>query len=107
MSDSKHTPGPWRVESAIGENNELCFHEILAAGEACPLASTWAVPHIGNANLIASAPDLLAGLHGIDGYIRHARHCHSADGGRKCDCGMPEALKGARAAIAKAEGRPQ
>ena len=89
---SKHTPGPWVVESLVDG------HDIHAPESGCFVATTsdpemvWgAVTRKGDAHLIAAAPMLLAALELIEsakdrGFgIDYARGC-------------------ARAAIAKAKG---
>jgi len=43
MSEHKHTPAPWHVTHAIGEDDKICFHEIKRS-DGFTIASTWGMP---------------------------------------------------------------
>lgn len=92
---SKHTPGPWGNHKWNSEE-----HQISALGGTVALINH-DHSHISdeaadaNARLIAAAPDLLAALHrAVNHLIMDGVSCDDA----------PQALRQARAAIAKAEG---
>lgn len=90
---SAHTPGPWKAEYSEGDEWEVL------AGANLPIAyiSGWAGRSAKvNARLIAAAPDLLAALAGI---IEIGKRDMTNP---KYDAYFEEA----RAAIAKAEGKP-
>lgn len=58
------TPGPWFFEGRRGLNNELCHYAIGPKQEngkpyKPTVASTWAVANLGNARVLAAAPELL------------------------------------------------
>lgn len=90
MTGFKGTPGPWAVrESSLGvsvvcPNGEVVFHE-----------SDKRMPGVmGDAHLIAAAPELLEALDELaNGYA-----------GNRWDVGLMLRLEKARAAIAKALG---
>lgn len=99
-----HTPGPWEVI----ETDHICY--VKAAGIWHPnefLATVhqgfdFMLPVAANADLIASAPDLLAACR----LMLEARD--SDDGGPMnpvIQIMVDESIKSMRAAIAKAEGR--
>jgi hypothetical protein len=88
MSETKHTPGPWRYEPGTKTIRAVPSNYWLATMDS------WdgAVDNNANARLIAAAPDLLAALQAL------------AD---KCVPGCTpyaKELPAARAAIRKAEG---
>lgn len=118
MGESKHTPGPWRLDHAArgagfsvvaaspkraGGGNRIC---------TCRPASYSPEAHDeaeANARLIAAAPDLLEELKNLlAAYEQPDRQlcCH---GGQDCGCRgatvHSQAQHYARAAIAKAEGK--
>jgi len=92
MSESKHTPGPWRLH--------LVNDTLIVAPDGTYIAYTcgeydddniWPIME-ANARLIASAPDLLAALKAFPGFTDDATI------GDKW-------IETMRAAIAKAEGQ--
>jgi hypothetical protein len=94
MSGAKWTPGPWKVQSAFIGPLLITAHGQLIAKVGDADFKTAA----GNAELIASAPDLYEALERIMEYA-HA-------GARICDVDptvQPEFVK-ARAALKKAKG---
>lgn len=56
-----HAPGPWRFEDAPGIGDEVCF-QVIRDSAGHHVSSTWGGPHLGNAKLIAAAPELLEAL---------------------------------------------
>ncbi|TKY81063.1 hypothetical protein R0L47_13540 [Pectobacterium polonicum] len=100
----KHTPGPWFVNGkesikVTGNMNVIQTHSSDGLGYHVAYASGWvddketAEEARCNANLIASAPDLLEALEGI-----------IADEGRGWAAINPPRTEAAKAAIAKAKG---
>ena len=92
MSESKHTPGPWRV----GVTSDAGEVDVIAEGGwfvavACDSAGDGDTE--ANANLIAAAPDMLEALEKLVSRIDETR-------GPTADT----ALAAARAAIKKARG---
>lgn len=64
--ESKHTPGPWQAVRSMPAEGADCWWICAGGGNReKELAVVYAgVPtHIGNARLIAAAPDLLEALH--------------------------------------------
>lgn len=66
--ETKHTPGPWFAEKAIGDFYYITDRSLPGG---IPVATTWRgrrgpafgrVPQEANARLIAAAPDLLEAL---------------------------------------------
>jgi len=105
MKTTSHTPGPWAVETAkrfIGDSEEtydsLCvtFSSPLRAKLICELGADTLPDNPQNANLIASAPDLLSALRFLlADYV-------AIEGETLTGSSVPADM--ARAAIAKAEG---
>jgi hypothetical protein len=107
MSDAKHTPGPWRVESVNGPYpHDICLgYDVPGAGSPYLLASVFddendpppalvdAVQANANARLIAASPDLYEACRAL------------LDAVRQDNRGLAEAWNKAVAALAKAEGR--
>ena len=93
---SGHTPGPWEV---LPESDS---HEGPLIAE-CDLQSDEA-QNRANARLIAAAPDLLEALRASVAATDRELEAFRRNLGRN-PLVMPEWLAGARAAIAKAEGR--
>lgn len=100
---SKHTPGPWRVGrpgpngcQTIGTHGGLMVAMVAHSLNDPP-------PHreqaIGNASLLAAAPDLLEALRGLVNALE------MEPGPRGVMDLVPGAIEKARAAIARAEGR--
>lgn len=101
MSESKHTPRPWWVDSDDSNGQAVvrsdhyevatCWHHCVMSIEAEMRA---------NALLIAAAPDMLEALKGVLPYMEQSENAgligHEG-------CHWPVEL--VRAAIAKAEGR--
>ena len=96
---SKHTPGPWAIESGgdIIQDAEPCFPLVAHCFDTPGFADGEAE---ANARLMAAAPDLLAALRQL------TRFC-VRPGDDRHDYGYDEGMRQARAAIAKAEaGKP-
>ena len=106
----KHTPGPWRINTAI-RAGEFDVKDANSSGGHAPIAKVrgdkrrTAKQALANARLIAAAPDLLEaaklGLREAEGWIRD-----QLEGTRMFDAAMKE-LDPIRAAIAKATGEQQ
>lgn len=94
MSAAQHTPGPWTSQAGIIRTAGGAV-AILPNGLYCVRsAARNADENQANARLIAAAPELLAGLEQVLHWI-------------DCDCDRSKhSLEAARAAIAKAKGRP-
>jgi hypothetical protein len=100
MSETKHTPGPWRAEESAHQQ-EFSHWIGTTSLKVMPRQSTIAAvlnagseESAANARLIAAAPELLAGCRALLAiYDEHL-------GGS----GL-QGVRDARAAIAKAEGR--
>lgn len=73
MSETKHTPGPWKADkAAIGEYWQVwgdcrVVAEVYGTSDIDP---SWAVRPGANARLIAAAPDLLDALQKISKELR-------------------------------------
>ena len=92
---SKHTPGPWVLESPESGGRVLAQDE-RATIIHTPTGSPFNELVIADARLIAAAPDLLDALEELaNGYK-----------GNRWDVGLVPRIKKARAAIAKATGTP-
>lgn len=73
MSESKHTPGPWQVNSGMVETAYDHMCKTPGCGTKIPIAymdreagnGTMPVEWDSNARLIAAAPELLAELEGM------------------------------------------
>jgi hypothetical protein len=110
MSESKHTPGPWRAQLREGyvEQWEVDGQwEVVATGET-ELWIADAASHIGcdeaNARLIAAAPELLEALEHLAAIAGTGLlHRQSLDKQGMVEL-FEEARAAARAAIAKAKG---
>lgn len=99
MTNTKHTPGPWRTDNNIGRKSEL---GVVADAAPCVIATmcnakAWPVEAKANARLIAAAPDLLAALEKL---IDHVAITNIG----KRDGVIAISLDHGRAAIAKAKG---
>lgn len=98
MSETKHTPGPWKVDPRIrfsGEGGRNAYVEVASVVKAiwCAKVQTFTDDdgeYAANANLISAAPELLSQLKSALACIEMV-------------LGNMDAM---RAAIAKAEGRP-
>lgn len=108
----KHTPGPWCVESAMGEDTDIALaYEIPSEGSPIIIATCFpgdkteeddgdAITYKqarANAKLMAAAPDMLAALRVADDAI-----CQATWEVRQKE--LTNASNIVRAAIAKAEG---
>lgn len=96
MSETRHTPGPWRsVHRSSGA-------DIEAAGKVVAHVPWLDAEGMANARLIAAAPELLEALERLESLTRHG--WHGAD--RESIDGQYFAggLKRAQEAIAKAKG---
>lgn len=98
---SKHTPGPWElnsfaVEAPLDGGTEVVAH-VYNDREAPPTGSARA-----NARLIASAPDLLEALVLARATLFHAHFCLVPDA--PCECGRDNVERVVNAALAKARG---
>lgn len=103
MSNTKHTPGPWKVFNhswsdtsiiAPGFDHGICCLDINHATEESQEADEEQMA--ANARLIAAAPDLLETLRLCEGNIYSLADAHPVI--------FTKWLKVVRAAIAKAEG---
>ncbi|MEY4385812.1 MAG: hypothetical protein RLY20_1095 [Verrucomicrobiota bacterium] len=90
---ARHTPGPWRVDT-FGEDNMLGNWVKDSDGNALALIGHAQPNRVGNAHLIAAAPELLEALKNV--MALHCPHPRS---------GEPWVDTVARAAISKAEGK--
>lgn len=96
-----HTPGPWEVMKPLGPGDYGVLSEHVNAGGNFYVATIPNGQHeeaLANAALIAAAPDLLAELKNLADAVAE----HSAVTG---DGTWMPLVRGARAAIARAEGR--
>lgn len=118
MSAAKHTPGPWRVGREIGESQLMPRIEILRdvtfveglrpttyyIAEVCYPTTTGntvgAEERRINAQLIATAPDLLSALRELHRVCASMDLEHEAN--RPTEAKYIEAMEAAAAAIAKA-----
>ncbi len=114
MSESKHTPGPWRVEKT-GKPSKRVFagdeliatirHFFTGVDDVGPLPSQTRA----NARLIAAAPDLLEACEAFAAFERHTPDCANCDewGAGNCEEGhrlYSVACDSINEAIAKAKG---
>ena len=103
MSAAKHTPGPWKAgRPDMATQSEVCGKWVYAGDKYIAIASQsdaedWEEV-LANANLIASAPDLLAFAKWAMGQF-----CGDSGTGESHWGQFPEFASGA-AAIAKTEG---
>jgi len=94
MSNAKHTPGPWRDETRA----DLPDHRIVVGeGSSYQLVAGLVVGE-DNARLIAAAPELLE----FTRQIAATKHMFATE--KELLNGWIEAVKAARAVIAKATG---
>jgi hypothetical protein len=98
---SAHTPGPWSMRPDTGL-------EIFGADGEWLMSVHRPVEELrANACLIAAAPDLLAELRSILVALpSHSPDCRARSVGGSACCFYAERSRAARAAIAKAEGKP-
>ncbi len=111
MSESKHTPGPWRVGT-----EPFDYWETIRAADDMPVATAamsarykhedqgcLCPPEIAaNANLIAAAPELLQASYDASVLLEQMIDSGSVPG---CEDDMKSHLEGIEQVIAKAEGR--
>jgi hypothetical protein len=101
MTTTNHTPGPWALLDRA-ENSRTLTHITNGAHIVCTLGTTrtdGSPNHSANANLLASAPDLLSALQEAYNAI-----AWDIPGGNLSDADSEALLDTIRAAIAKAEG---
>jgi hypothetical protein len=111
---AQHTPGPWAVETPMGESAPWIVQDGKQAYEWEPIATlgdcteddlpkrSKAQKTIeANARLIAAAPELLEALEDL---LRIAALWEILDRGKNIDLDSSDAARAARAAIAKARG---
>jgi hypothetical protein len=87
-----HTPGPWRVVQGAG-----CWHAVSDDGGFSTGCITFDGLGLGNAQLVAAAPDLYEAIRSSMQYLDETIG--------PCDEGCECILHGLHAALAKAEGR--
>ena len=99
--DTKHTPGPWRVDRGFQNPGYIRAAGGELVASASVIYQNIPLPYRENAILIAAAPDMLAALKALVGKIdlaclveRDLDMSHAAD-----------EIRDALAAIDKAEGR--
>lgn len=100
MSESKHTPGPWRIFETDHGSKIIGIGSEDGAGVADAGFGLWGGDSDearANARLVAAAPELLEALK----YL--VMHCKGLD--RFEGNPINEAIRAGREAIAKAEGR--
>lgn len=107
MSDTKHTPGPWKWREGV-PNDLLYDHDVLTSsavavvyvesrdscGNRVAREMAVCVPSVADARLIAAAPDLLAALKEMVEFDQTGKPADYA-----------AIFADALSAIAKAEGR--
>jgi hypothetical protein len=106
MSETTHTPGPWRaVPNPMRDDGLFVVRDRRAGeienypGELPPAIVGFQLPH-ADAYLIAAAPDMLAKLREIHaGMVCSCRLQHFVDGPVPCETCQIGAV------VAKAEGR--
>lgn len=98
MTDTTHTPGPWKIVTATVGVNETIFHDPPQV--VCERGSFIADTDRRNARLIAAAPDLLEALEIIVDVLEHPLPPHHVGYVAKSAL-----IRRARAAIAKATGQ--
>ena len=100
MAEGKHTPGPWRSNTAFRELdcNLLCS----VSGPDGVIARSIKKPD--DARLIAAAPDLLAASMKAANELRQAARALAKAGDHKAAAVADMAEERTRAAIAKATG---
>ncbi len=63
MSNTKHTPGPWKIRETLGNEGDFIITTDTNMATNYHIAQVWNVNGYGentaNASLIAAAPDLL------------------------------------------------
>lgn len=111
MSESKHTPGPWKACNPSGDSWEVCSTVEKQWPDSDNLAGKsitgWGrvTQTEADARLIAAAPELLEALEECERDLSKAiaimprRYCNEKDA-QRCD----DLLAMVRAAIAKAKG---
>ena len=92
----KHTKGKWEVKQADSKTVVVCGSMVIASDLYDENESPSIEEIDANANLIASAPDMLKALNGILGYFSE----YEEDYSEKLEC-----FENARKVIAKAEGQ--
>lgn len=101
-----HTPGPWLTEGGLIKDAQ---REILATVHGAGFYPDDPGKEVGNVNarLMAAAPDLLAALKRLESRIGwcDSRQRWLIEDGSPRDFLTVDAIREARAAIAKAEGK--
>lgn len=102
MSDTKHTPGPWKYSADFSENGDRYTDFSIYAGDmnvigACGSCGLPTICSEANARLIAAAPELLEALSSLTAVLGLKPKELSLQA-------LQEAYDIARAAIAKAQG---
>lgn len=96
----KHTPGPWFLDTSL----HIYGTSVPRPLDGWPGGATVEHPHvctaktIGDARLIAAAPELLEALEAGPSTL------HELPGGKECACSQCDFVRLKRAAVAKATG---
>ncbi len=104
MTDTKHTPGPWKVDvsSLKPDGTPYAYYIIEDAPDWNCIASTFVDANLANARLIAAAPDVLEALELILPLARGYRPAGQTDTAKRtCNSW----IQAAEAAITKAKGQ--
>lgn len=101
MSESKHTPGPWKWWTTHEGSHRINPEEGGLVIASCDTRNPFSYEQEANARLIAAAPDLLEALKDLLDTSVWA----DAEGNVTIRLSGEPAVKRAIAAIAKAEGR--
>ena len=95
----KHTPGPWHI-NVIADSHYVLSKSGYVLAKISDL-SAYKEAHADNARLMAAAPDLLAALQTVERALipmDYSAYSHADE--------LADAIITARAAIAKAQGKP-
>ncbi len=110
-TETKHTPGPWRVNedyASVLANGELGLIASCAP-QASRLTSEGGGPvlpeQLANARLISAAPELLEALRGLDVLLSDVACGRFPKPGSLRESDYATAARQVRAAIAKATGK--
>ena len=108
MSESKHTPGPWKRKDNFVYSPMFDEDDTLSVSIA--VACTGIAPAIANANLIAAAPDMYEALGHL--LIAAQKVCDDFCCGAGCsqdarDCKLEGGLIRAEIALRKARGETE
>ena len=94
--EAKHTPGPWKAESAAGQHDTAGWMVLGRSRLVASVSNLWEDAE-ANARLIAAAPELLEALKNIVDWFDVKRDLN--------DGAQSETLKEALAALDKAEAK--